>query len=395
MKLLLVVQRYGVEVFGGAEQFTRKMATQLVKRGHEVEVASSCALSYYDWADHYEPGVSELEGVTVRRWQVSHPRNHEIFGGLNARVLTGWKPVPEYLQRTWMREQGPELPGFEQWMWDHATDYDAIIFNTYLYWPTWAGLPQASGRVPTVLHPLAHDEPSIFLPLFDLTFSLPSALAFLTEEEGELVKRRFGTKQPTAVTGIGMDLDIDGDEERFRKQYDVGDRPYIACVGRIDPHKGSDELFDFFVAYKERNPGPLALVVVGEPIKPLPVHDDVIVTGFVDESVKDDAVAGCLVSVQPSYFESFSMVLTEAWAQYKPALVNARSAVLEGQALRSGGALTYRGFAEFEAALDILLSEPDTSRRLAAAGRSYVERRYAWPVVMDRYERFLENLPAT
>ncbi len=393
MKLLSVVQRYGVEVFGGAEQFTRKMATQLVDRGHDVDVATSCAVSYYDWADVYEPGLSELEGVAIHRWQVSHPRNHDIFGEINPRMLAGPKPVPEYLQRTWMREQGPELPGFEEWLWENARDYDAVIFNTYQYWPTWAGLRQASGRVPTVLHPLAHDEPSLYLPIFDLMYQLPSALAFLTEEEGELVQRRFAVKQPTAITGIGVDLDISGDGERFRKQYDLGDRPYVVCVGRIDPHKGSDELFDFFVAYKQRNPGPLALVVVGEPIKPLPKHDDVFVTGFVDETVKDDAVDGCTLSVQPSYFESFSMVLTEAWAQYKPTLVNGHSAVLAGQAMRSGGALPYRGFAEFETALDMVLNEPDIAERLAKAGRSYVERRYAWPVVMDRYERFLQNIP--
>jgi len=392
VKLLSVVQRYGVEVFGGAEQFARKMATQLVGYGHEVDVATSCATSYYDWADYYEPGISELEGVNIHRWRVEHPRHHEVFGALNARVLTQ-RNSPEYLQRIWMREQGPVLPDFEAWLFEHATDYDAVIFSTYLYWPTWAGLLQVSRRVPTILYPLAHDEPALQLPLFDLMYRLPSALAFLTEEEQQLVARRFATKQPTAVTGVGVDLEPRGDDQRFRERYEVGERPYIVCVGRIDPHKGSEELFDFFVTYKQRNPGPLALVVVGEPVRPLPEHPDVIVTGFVDESTKDDAVAGAAVSVQPSYFESFSMVLTEAWAQEKPALVNGHSSVLSGQAHRSGGALPYRGFAEFEAALDMVINDDGVAERLARSGRAYTERRYAWPVVMDRFERLLETLP--
>ena len=98
---------------------------------------------------------------------------------------------------------------------------------------------------------------------------------------------------------------------------------------------------------------------------------------------------GALAFVQPSYFESFAMVLSEAWAQRKAALVNARCAVLEAQARRSGGALPYRGFAEFEVALQLLEAEPAEATRLGLAGRAYVEARYAWDRVMDRYEEFL------
>jgi hypothetical protein len=58
---------------------------------------------------------------------------------------------------------------------------------------------------------------------------------------------------------------------------------------------------------------------------------------------------------------------------------------LSGQARRSGAALPFTGFAEFEAALDLLLHEPGLADRLAAAGRAYVEENYAWPVVLDRY----------
>ena len=207
------------------------------------------------------------------------------------------------------------------------------------------------------------------------------------------MKRRFQLRKPTAITGIGMDLDVKGDPGSFRDMYGLGDRPYIVAVGRIDPHKGSDELFDFFVTFKERNPGPLALVVVGEPIKPLPEHPDVFVSGFVEDTVKNDAVSGCVISVQPSYYESFSMVLTEAWAQYKPALANGHCDVLHGQIMRSGGGLSYRGYAEFEAALQMLLEDEALRDRLAADGHAYVERRYEWNVVMDRYERLLETTP--
>jgi len=149
------------------------------------------------------------------------------------------------------------------------------------------------------------------------------------------------------------------------------------------------ELFEFFVAYKRRNPSPLALVVVGEPVLPMPPHPDVVLTGFVDESTKSSAIAGALALVQPSYYESFSIVLVEAWSHARPALVNGGCAVLDGQARRSGGAIPYRGFAEFEAGLDLIDGRPELRRALGAAGRRYVEDRYRWPVVLDEYEALL------
>src|SRR5204863_2585631 len=105
---------------------------------------------------------------------------------------------------------------------------------------------------------------------------------------------------------------------------------------------------------------------------------DVFVTGFVDESVKRAAIEGALALVQPSYFESFSMVLTEGWAQRKPAIVQGRCDVLLGQARRSGGGLPYQGFAEFEAAVDMLVGDPSLCRELGENGRRFVEERYEW-----------------
>ena len=49
---------------------------------------------------------------------------------------------------------------------------DVIVFIPYLYATTWLGLPVASGLAPTVLLPAAHDEPPLWLPLFDLTFRI-------------------------------------------------------------------------------------------------------------------------------------------------------------------------------------------------------------------------------
>ena len=396
MRILFVVQRYGAQVPGGAELAAREFATRLALRGHATEVLTSCAVSYVDWANAYPPGTEELDGVLVHRLPVSEPREDRIFAPLHARVPFGRHRVPPFMQRDWMRVQGPNLPGLTPWLRERAASYDRIVFFTYLYFTASAGLPAAAGLVPTVLHPTAHDEPPLYLSLFDLTFRLPSALAFLTEEEAELVANRFHVRLPSTVTGLGVELAVAAAEEditAFRVGVaGLGTRPYLVYVGRVDPGKGSVELFDFFTAYKRRNPSDLALVVVGDPVEPMPPHPDIFITGFVAEPTKRAAMAGSLALVQPSYFESFSLVLIEAWALGKPALVQGRCDVLDGHARRSGGGIPYRGFAEFEAALDLVRSDPGLAGALGRAGRRYVERRYGWDRVIARYEAFLDRV---
>ena len=57
-----------------------------------------------------------------------------------------------------------------------AADYDVVVFFTYLYATTFVGLPVAARLRPTLLHPTAHDEPPLYLDLFDIVFRVPDAV---------------------------------------------------------------------------------------------------------------------------------------------------------------------------------------------------------------------------
>ena len=400
LRILFVVQRYGHDVPGGAESLCRQLASRLAARGHEVHVATTCARSYADWADEYEVGTTEIDGVSVHRFPVARPRDPGQFADIAARDTLGTEPVALELQEEWMRLQGPWVPELVDWIDESCDQFDVAVFVTYLYWTTWAGLRAVAGRVPSVLVPTAHDEPTLKLPLFQLLFATPDAFAFLTAEEAQLVRQRFPGAAPGAVLGAGVDGDGRADGQAnaaavsaFRERYGVRERAYLVVVGRLDPGKGSDEIVDYFAAYRERNPRrEIALVVVGEPMHEIAAHPDVIVTGFVDVETRQAAVSGAAVAVQPSYRESFSLVLAEAWAEGKPALVQRACAVTNGQAHRSGGGIPYRGYGEFEAALDLLLDSRDLAATLGARGRSFVEEQYSWDVVLPRYERVLQAL---
>lgn len=394
-RLTFVVQRYGVDVAGGAELLCRQLATRLAGRGHQVSVVTSCAMSYVDWANEYQPGISELDGVVVHRLATAAPRSPDHFGPLNTRVVWGGRPVPLYLQQAWMAAQGPDLPGLAPWLVEHTGDGDIVAFFTYLYATTWMGLPAVAGRVPTILHPTAHDEPPFHLPLFDVALRLPDGYAFSSEEERALVRRRLPRLTHSSVVGIGFDEPEAGDAGAFRAAHGLGADPYLLYVGRVDAAKGADELLDFFGAYRRRRPGRLKLVVVGQAGQALGNHPDVVFTGFVDEPAKRGAIEGSAAVVQPSYFESFSMVLAETWTQGKASLVQGHCDVLVGHARRSGGAIPYKGFAEFEAGVDLLLSTPELAEALGDKGRRYVQANFSWDAVLDRYEELVASVRRT
>jgi glycosyltransferase involved in cell wall biosynthesis len=76
----------------------------------------------------------------------------------------------------------------------------------------------------------------------------------------------------------------------------------------------------------------------------------------------------------------------------RPVLVNSACKVLEGQCVRSGGGLFYRGYSEFAEALRRLLASAELRQQLGEAGRRYVAAEYNWDVVERRTEEFLRSL---
>ena len=389
MHILFVDQRYGEDIAGGSEQCCRSFAENLASRGHEVEVATSCACDYTNWANVLPEGDELINDVLVHRFPIDRLRDHSYFEHLDARVVWGSAPTSWRDQDAWVDEVGPRTVDIPAYIFRRAMEFDVIVFFTYLYYTTVRGLPAAAGRTPTLFQPTAHFEPQLSVPLFNHLFRQPDGMAFLTEEEAELVNSRFGHRPAEAVVGVGCDLAAEGDGDRFRTSNRLGDAPFLLSIGRVDPWKGSLEAADYFLAFKERNPSDLRLVIVGDPVTSLSEHPDIHLTGFLPESEKVDAIAACTAFLQPSYFESFSMALTEVWALRRPALVQGRCDVLVGQAQRSGGALHYNGFAEFEAATQLLLENSELRERLANNGRRYVEDNYSWNSVMEMYEDLL------
>jgi hypothetical protein len=202
---------------------------------------------------------------------------------------------------------------------------------------------------------------------------------------------------PGVVVGVGSDVPDRTDPARFRRKRRIS-RPFAIYIGRIDENKGCAELFSYFLRYTRMFAQGLDLVLIGNPIIPIPQHPRVHHLGFVSDEDKFDALAAAELLIMPSYFESLSMVALEAWALGKPVLANARCDVLKGQCIRSNGGLYYEDFAEFAETLRAIDFSPSLAAALGRNGRDYFNRHYTWPIIERKYLEMFERLkrePAT
>jgi len=391
VKVAYVTVRYGASIVGGAEQACRQLAEHLAADGVDVEVHTTCATDPTTWAEELPPGTSVEAGVTVHRHPSRSGRSRR-FESFSAGVLADPAHQPPEAESRWLDLQGPVCPAAVDAALDSGADL--IVATPYLYWPAVETASRAGRRF--VLHPAAHDEAPIRMAMFGRTFAAAAGLAFYTDAERRLLGRLWPEVAAThqLVVGLGVEPGIGAgaDPATFRASSSLGGRPYLLCLGRVDDGKGTRSLARFFAAFKRRHPGPLALVFAGPVVHPPDPHPDLFVTGALSEADKWSALAGCEALVQPSANESFSIVLLEAWASTRPALVNARCGPTSEHARRSCAGLAFDGYAGFETALVRILGDPRLARAMGDAGRAYVDASFTWPVVTARYRRWLEGL---
>jgi glycosyltransferase involved in cell wall biosynthesis len=390
VKVAYVVPRYGPQIRGGAETGARMLAEHLVAdRGDRVEVFTSGALDALTWRDELPIGTEVVNGVAVHRI-ASEAGRGEGFHPLSGRLLRDPAHAAEEEAQRWVDLQGPKSPALLDAV--EASDADVIAFYPYLYYPTVRGLPRVRERA--ILHPAAHEEPALHLPVFDSLFAQCRGFAFHTRSERRLVADRFGVAStPQVLVGLGVDevTDTGGAAERARAAFGLGEAPYLLCIGRVDDKKGTGILWRYFRSYKDRHPGELQLVLVGQVVNPPDPGTDIVVTGMIDDASKWGLLRGAHALVAPSPVESFSLTVVEAMTAGAPVVVNAVCGATREHCERSGAGLWFESFAEFEAVLTRLTGDRVLYEAMRQNGLRYVEANYRWPVIMDRYGTFLEE----
>ena len=386
-KICFVVQRYGLEVNGGAELLCRLFAEH-IKNLYEIEVLTTKAIEYQTWKDEYKADVEEINGITVRRFGVEHTRGPN-FNEINDEFNT--IGLPQEREQDWIDRQGPYAPKLISYLQDHQNDYKAIIFFTYLYYPTVMGIKAVSQK--SIVMPFAHDEPFLKMKIFDDVFLKPNGIVYSTDEEKNLINSKYHNEHiKSTLGGSGVDLPASVDGERFKKKY--GLENYIVYVGRIDEGKNCGEMFNFFADYKKRNQNDIKLVLMGKPVMEIPNNSDIVSLGFVTDEDKFDGTAGAKALWLPSKFESLSMVVLEAMAVHTNVIVNGECEVLKGHCLKSNGAFYYNNYFEFEGELNYLLNpaNAETVEQMKENAKHYVDENYQWNAITERLQKLIEEV---
>lgn len=391
MKIAFVTPWYGQDIAGGAEAEVRRTAEHLRQAGLPVEVFTTCVRDFRsDWGQNYHrPGASVEKGVPIRRFAVRR-RDRDAFDAVNRKLMYG-HPVSAAEEQIYVGESVCS-PALVDYIADRQAEY-RFCFIPYMFGTTYWGIGACAGHA--YLIPCLHDEAYARLDVFRRMITQVKKLILHTPAELALARSLYDPPNDALVLmGEGVDTDFTADAASFRSKYRIV-APFVLYAGRKDWGKNVEQLIHYFRRYRSRRHGTggalgdvtCELVLIGGGHMPVAVSSDEGIRdlGFVPLQDKYDAYAAAALLCHPSLQESFSLVMTEAWAAGTPVLVHGACAVTREHCTRSNGGLYFTCYEEFEACLDLLLSQPGLRAALGQNGRRYVHQHYRWEIIVDRY----------
>ncbi|MFZ1305767.1 MAG: glycosyltransferase family 4 protein [Ferruginibacter sp.] len=409
-KIAFIVQQYGLEMYGGAELHCMRLAEKMASF-YKVDVLTTCSLDFLTWANHYPEGESEINRVTVKRFKVSQLRDWGKMGVLEKKVKQErytpdkrkgiksiFKIIAAFIKKSatredyinWVIAQGPTTPDLINYIKTKESDYDCLIFFSYLYYPTVFGIhidPQK-----TIFIPLAHDEWALYMPVFKPMFRIPACIMYNTRAEKALVNRVFKNESvhsEIAGTWVNIPAELpDIDVKTTLKIYS----DYILYVGRIDDFKITNQDFDWFLKYVDETKRNIKMILTGNLYRELPVNDHIMYLGFVDEHIKFNLIKQSLFLFQPSRFESLSIVVLEAFAMEKPVLVHQDCEVMKDHVDISEGGFYYKSYAGFKDAVNQLADNISLNNAMGKSGKAYVDENYSSEKIITKFQNVIENI---
>lgn len=162
------------------------------------------------------------------------------------------------------------------------------------------------------------------------------------------------------------------------------DAPVVVFMGVRRPAKGWKLLLESAPQVWSRSPrARFAFVGPGEA---LPDGDErVLDVGRVSDSERAAWLRRATLLCLPSEFESFGVVLAEAWSEGVPVVVSDTPVLRELVVSSGGGVVTARHPDAIASAVASLLEQPDRARETGRAGRRYWKRECDPAVVAQRH----------
>lgn len=382
MKIAFVIPWYG-DIPGGAEHECRGTAENMMKRGVDVEILTTCVKDFLsDWnTNYYKEGIYELNGVPIRRFEV-RKRNTRLFDKINYKLMQN-QSITSDEEEQFIREM-INSENLYRYIADNKSQYDYFIFMSYMFGTTYFGSKVCPEK--SILIPCLHDESYAYLNIYKEMFETVRGLIFLSEPEKEFTEKIYDLKNKHVTLGGGIDTEINFDQARFRDKYKLMDQ-FMLYAGRRESGKNVPLLIDYFCRYKEGNDNGIKLVLIGrgDVIIPEKYKNSIIDLGFIPKQDKYDAYAAAMVLCQPSVNESFSIVIMESWICNTPVLVHDNCAVTKDHCIKSNGGLYFKDYDDFEECMNFYVKHEHICEKMGLMGKQYVLENFHWDVIINRY----------
>lgn len=411
-KIAFVVVRYGLNINGGAEYHCRMLAERLVD-DYEVEVLTTCVQDYRTGENVMSAASEYINGVLVRRFEVA-PVN-SVLGSFSHLCVSFTKKLRMFLyginvlstinrffpKWSWfdkLEEKALQAtkfysPPLNEYIQAHKGEYKAFIAISIDYAPFYYAGVYAGEK--TIAIPTMHRAKTSFRLQLNKVFAKFAYVGYNSEEERKLGQRVFGNIiKREGIISVGIEDFEPAPWEETRRKYNLPEE-YLLYVGRLDRCKVLN-IHAYFLAYKKKYPhSNLKLVMVGALFlsrKPF-THPDIIYTGFVSDEEKTAIIQHCMATVNPSKYESLSLILLESLKQGKMMLVNGRCAVLKDHCRKSGYAADYyMNKRQFVSKLHRIAFSEELRNEKASAGKRYVKENYDWGLIMSRLRNAIESI---
>ncbi|MCJ7580633.1 MAG: glycosyltransferase family 4 protein [Candidatus Aminicenantes bacterium] len=396
-KRVLFITHLYFPALGGAERVFQKMAEGLAKRGHDVTVLTSDALSteeYFHNIQNKLPEDDTLNGVHIIRQELAT----NIYKVLNIfHRISRLRGVGTLFSPLLF---GPHF--YKKYFIILKQDFDVIIAGptptSTLFYGFLFKKKHPNSRF--VIFPCMHIEDRLHTSPVNIWVLKKAELIFaLTGVEKKYLISR-GIKNG-AVKKFACGVDDIFLRSPFEKNPNIKD--YVLYLGQEGGHKQIPSLIKAMEiiwarGYKNK------LIIAGARTKFSPILDELIkklpkihnsnivrINNFSEEQ-KVKLIDNCSVLVNPSSYESFGIVFLEAWARKKPVIGANISALKE--IIKDG----INGFlfdpkieGDLEAKIIQLLSDRDKAKELGNAGFADVQERYMWNKLLDRLDKMLET----
>ena len=390
-----VIPWYGDDIRGGAESECNQLAHLLAEKGVPVEVLTTCVRQASDdrGVNTLPEGLRLESGIPVRRFPVKK-QDMQRLAPANLKLYRN-EPVTLEEERAYL-EEDINSPALYRFIRENRDRYHCFILMPYLYGVPYFASMECPGKA--VMMPCLHDEGYAYMRLMKDRMNQLDKMIFLSKPECSLAERLYGlsgVKKEVVGAYVESGWETSLSPDSFRQKHGLSD-PFLLFAGRKDAGKKADMLLEYFIRYIQKKQNGMKLVFIGGGSLDIPASSasDVFDLGFVSPEDKHNAMAACLALCNPSFFESFSIVVMEGWLAQRPALVSEQCLVTANFCRESNGGLWFDSYGVFEGCVDYLLAHPQTAAAMGRNGCRYVRDHFTKDVIFRKLVDFLD-IPVT